>query len=65
MGIFFKENSLLIFTIFLPGKKQATMLCEVRNISLIKNYVYRIGCEILNIEAMGEVNYSGYLDRIG
>jgi hypothetical protein len=60
----FKENSLIIFTIFLPDKKQATFLCEVRNISLIKNYVYRIGCEILNIEALGEVYYSGNLEGL-
>jgi hypothetical protein len=71
MGIFFKEkvlikhfkeNSLIIFTVFLPDKKQATMLCQVRNIALIKNYVYRIGCEILNIESLGEVYYSEYLE---
>jgi len=60
----FKENSLIVFTVFLPDKKQATMLCEVRNIALIKNYVYRIGCEILNIEALGEVYYSEYLEGI-
>jgi len=60
----FKENSLIIFTIFLPGKKQASMLCEVKNISLIKNYVYRIGCEIINIEALGEVYYSEYVDSL-
>jgi len=60
----FKENALIIFTIFLPDKKQATTLCEVKNISLIKNYVYRIGCEILNIEALGEVYYSEYLEGL-
>ena len=73
MGIFFKEkmlikhfkeNSLVIFTIYLPDKKQATVLCEVKNIALIKNYVYRIGCEILNIESLGEVYYSEYLEGI-
>lgn len=60
----FKENSLIIFTIFLPDKKQAIMLCEVKNIALIKNYVYRIGCEILNIEALGEVYYSEYVEGL-
>lgn len=60
----FKENSLIIFTIFLPDKKQATMLCEVKNIALIKNYVYRIGCEILNIESLGEVYYSEYIEGL-
>jgi hypothetical protein len=73
MGIFFKEkvlikhfkeNSLIIFTVFLPDKKQAIMLCEVKNIALIKNYVYRIGCEILNIESLGEVYYSEYLEGL-
>ncbi|HNX23609.1 MAG TPA: hypothetical protein PKG60_06145 [Spirochaetota bacterium] len=58
----FKENSLIIFTVFLPEKKQATLLCEVKNIALIKNYIYRIGCEILNIEALGEVYYSEYIE---
>ncbi len=61
----FKEESLIIFTLILPDKKQATMLCEVKNISLIKNYIYRIGCEILNIEALGEVNYTEYLETAG
>jgi len=73
MGIFFKEkvlikhfkeHSLVVFTIFLPDKKQATMLCEVKNIALIKNYVYRIGCEINNIESLGEVYYSEYLESL-
>lgn len=58
----FKEKSLIIFTVYLPEKKQATVLCEVKNIALIKNYVYRIGCEILNIESLGEVYYSEYLE---
>jgi len=60
----FKENSLIVFSIYLPGKKQATILCEVRNIALIKNYVYRVGCEIINIESLGEVYYSEYLEGI-
>ncbi len=61
----FKENSLIVFNIFLPEKKQATLLCEVRNIAIIKNYVYRIGCEILNIEALGEVYYEEYIEGLG
>ena len=40
------------------------MLCEVKNIALIKNYVYRIGCEINNIESLGEVYYSEYLESL-
>ena len=61
----FKEKSLIIFSIYLPGEKHATFLCEVRNIALIQNYVYRVGCEIQNIEALGEVYYSEYLDGLG
>jgi hypothetical protein len=60
----FKEKSLIIFSIYLPGNKHATFLCEVKNITLIQNYVYRVGCEIQNIEALGEVYYSEYLDRL-
>jgi hypothetical protein len=57
----FKEKSLILFSIYLPGGRHATFLCEVRNITLIKNYVYRVGCEIQSIEALGEVYYSEYL----
>jgi len=60
----FKDNCLIVFTVFLPEEKQATMLCVVRNISLIRNFIYRVGCEILNIESIGEVNYSEYLERL-
>ncbi len=60
----FKDNCLIIFTVFLPEEKQTTMLCIVRNISLIQNFIYRVGCEILNIESIGEVNYSEYLERL-
>ena len=60
----FKENSLILFTIFLPEEKKTTMLCIVRNITLIKNYIYRIGCEILNIEAIGEVYYSEFIESL-
>ncbi len=60
----FKENCLVLFSIYMPGDKHATFLCEVKNITLIKNYVYRIGCEIHNIEALGEVYYSEYLDGL-
>jgi len=60
----FKDKSLVIFSIYLPGEKHATFLCEVRNITLIQNYVYRVGCEIQNIEALGEVYYSEYLNGL-
>lgn len=60
----FREGNLLIFTVFLPDKKTAVVMCEVKNINILKNAGYRVGCSILNFDAIGEVNYSEYLDSI-
>ena len=60
----FKDDSLIVFTVFLPEEKQATILCLVKNISLVQNYIYRVGCEIINIESIGEVHYSEYLEKL-
>ena len=61
----FREESLIIFTVFLPDKKTAVLMCQVKNITILKNAVYRVGCVILNFDAIGEVNYSEYLESKG
>ncbi len=61
----FREESLVIFTVFMPGDRTSVVMCEVKNITILKNGVYRIGCSILNFDAIGEVNYSEYLESKG
>jgi hypothetical protein len=71
LGIFFKDKPLIkhfkddhyvIFTVCLPDGKQATMMCVVRNIGIVKNSIYRVGCEIINIDPIGEVHYSEFIE---
>lgn len=60
----FKEGNLIMFTVFLPDKKTANVMCQVKNVSALKNASFRVGCSILNFDAIGEVNYSEYLDSL-
>lgn len=59
---YFKDGSYVVCTLYLPNKKQAGLFCVVRNISILKNNVYRIGCEIIDMDSIGEVHYSEYLE---
>ena len=61
----FREESLIIFTVFMPGDRTSVVMCEVKNITILKNGIYRVGCSILNFDAIGEVNYSEYLESKG
>ncbi len=61
---YFREKSLILFTVYLPGNKTSTVMCRVENINIMKNSMYKIGCSILNFDAIGEVNYSEYLDAL-
>ena len=73
VGLLFKERSLikyfkdgctLVCTIYMPDKKTANIFCIVRNINMLKNSIYRIGCEIISMDSIGEVNYSEYLETL-
>jgi len=61
---YFKDGSTLVCTIFLPGKKTTNIYCVVRNITILKNAIYRIGCEIISMDSIGEVNYSEYIETL-
>ena len=62
---YFKENSCFIMTVLMPGNKSSTALSQVKNISIMKNGIYRVGCSILNFDPIGEVNYMEYLESAG
>lgn len=60
----FKDGSNLFARMFFPKGKTASMLCIVRNINMLKNNKFKIGCEILDMDALGEVNYEEYVEGI-
>jgi hypothetical protein len=59
----FKEDESLVFTVYMPEKRQATMMSRVMNINQINNY-YRIGCIISNIDPAGDICYHDFLNRL-
>jgi hypothetical protein len=60
----FKDKSTILFDIFLPENMKATTLACVRNISLTDNNIYRVGCEILNMDSIGEVYYGSHIEAV-
>jgi hypothetical protein len=58
----FKDNSTILFNCCFPDNKKATVLAMVRHISLVENKIYRVGTEILNIDPIGEVYYTDYIE---
>ncbi|MCP4135815.1 MAG: hypothetical protein GY754_32910 [bacterium] len=73
MGIVFKErvlikhfkvDSYIHFILYLPNNQHASVLCIVRNINLMDKSFYKVGCEIINIDAIGEVAYFEFLDSL-
>lgn len=59
----FREDECLVFTVYMPEKKQATMMSRVININQMNNY-YRVGCTISNIDPIGDVNYQQFLGTL-
>lgn len=60
----FRDKSSIIFDLTLPDNKKATALSVVRNITLSSCGVYRVGCEIANIDPIGEANYDEFISSI-
>jgi hypothetical protein len=61
---YFKENNLVYFDILLPGKKIASILALVRNITIFENTIIKVGCSIEEIDALSEVNYDEFLESL-
>jgi hypothetical protein len=60
----FCVHSSIVFDVMLPGGKKSSMMAVVRNISQGENGIYRVGCEIKNIDPIGEVNYEEFLSSV-
>lgn len=72
IGILFRERSLIrhfreegyiMFTVFMPENKQASMLCRVMNINYMADF-FRVGCMIESIDPSGDMNYHEFLGKI-
>lgn len=61
----FKDGSNLFTRMFFPEGKTASMLCIVRNINMLKNNEFKIGCEILDMDALGQVYYDEFVEGLG
>ena len=62
---YFKENSYVYFDLNLPDNKRASCLSVIRNIGIMENKIIKVGCEIRELDALGEVNYEEYLESLG
>jgi hypothetical protein len=62
---YFKENSYVYLDIMLPDNKKASCLAVVKNIGILENKIIKIGCEIRELDALGEVNYEEFLSTLG
>jgi len=62
---YFKENSYVYFDLNLPDNKRTACLAVIRNIGIMENKIIKVGCEIRELDALGEVNYEEYLDSLG
>lgn len=59
----FKDDSYVFFNLVLPENRIASVLTIVRNINLIGKNIFRIGCEIVEIDALGQCHYDEYLEN--
>ncbi|MCU0845657.1 MAG: hypothetical protein MUC76_12110 [Spirochaetes bacterium] len=62
---YFKENSYVYFDLNLPDNKRTACLAVIRNIGIMENKIIKVGCEIRELDAPGEVNYDEYLNSLG
>jgi len=61
---YFNKNQLVYFDLVLPANKKANILALVSNIT-INGSIYRVGCRIVEIDALSEVYYDEYFELIG
>jgi hypothetical protein len=61
---YFAQDQQVYFDLLLPDNKKINILADVKHIS-IKGSIYKVGCKILEIDALSEVYYDEYLESIG
>lgn len=58
---YFKKDSMVYLDMILPGNKKASILVEVKHISVLTNKTITVGFEIREIDALGELNYDEFV----
>lgn len=61
---FFKDGNYLFFNLLLPEGRSAAMFVVVRNINVMRTNVIRIGCQIVEIDALGQAHYEEFLETM-
>jgi hypothetical protein len=61
---FFLKDSHLIIELTLPDSNKVTMRVNVRNTIFNDSGIIKVGMEVVNIDAISEVNYDEYLDTL-
>lgn len=61
---YFAQDQQVYFDLLLSDNKKINILADVKHIS-IKGSIYKVGCKILEIDALSEVYYDEYLESIG
>ncbi|MFH0977432.1 MAG: hypothetical protein V1874_16760 [Spirochaetota bacterium] len=61
---YFSKDQLVYFDLVLPDNTKSNMLAGVQNIS-INGSSYKVGCKIIEIDALSEVNYFDFLESLG
>ncbi|MFC1669107.1 hypothetical protein ACFL20_01845 [Spirochaetota bacterium] len=58
----FKDGSYIFFNIFMPDNKTVSVVCIIRNINFIKNSIFKVGCELIEMDALGETYYDELIE---
>lgn len=61
---YFKEKCLIYFDLLLPDNKKINILATVRHISQMNNKIFKVGCEITDLDALSEVYYEEFLESL-
>lgn len=61
---YFRKDSMVSLDVILPTQKRATLGVVIRNTTFMDNGIIKIGAQIVNIDAISEVNYDEYLEKL-
>lgn len=61
----FKEDCYVTFTINLPTDKKCVLLVQVKNISVKDNKIFKVGCQIVDMDSSSRLNYTEILTQMG
>jgi len=59
----FKQGSLMYCSLYFPENTKAQILVEVKYINILENSLIKVGCEVKNIDALGEVYRDEFIEK--